>query len=148
MGKKGGTKEQNYGGSRKTTWKSLQGKGANQPAEFSLRKSPTRPSPPHGTFSLWSSTVSVAILVPLHSARPPPAASASASASASGSSRLGTDSHGRPIAVAFTPASYHQLFPLVNSWSRPHSSRRLSPPLSKAGTWRRAGSAHPEGRKW
>ena len=96
----------------------------------------------HGTFSLWSSTVSVAILLPLHSARPPPAASTS------GSSRLGAYSHCRPIVGALTAASYYQRSPLVYSWRRPHSSKRLSPPLSKGGTWRRAGSAPSERRKW
>lgn len=144
MGKNGSTKK-NHGGS----WKKVE-----KPARRTRRK---RHKPPgrirspekcksalssfHGTFSLWSSTVSAAILLPLHSTRPPPTASASRN------SRLGADNQERPITDTLTTTSYHQLFPLVNSWRPSHSSRQLSPPLSQSWAGRGAGSVPSERRK-
>lgn len=95
----------------------------------------------HGTFSLWSSTVSAAILLPLYSTRSPPAASASRS------SRLGAHNQDQPITATLTSTSYHSLFPLVNSWCPSHYFRQLSPPLSKGRAGSGAGSAPSERRK-
>ena len=97
--------------------------------------------PVHSTFRLWSSTVSAAILLPLYSTRSPPAASASRS------SRLGAGNQGQPITATLTSTSYHSLFPLANSWRPSQSFKQLSPPLSKGGAGRGAGSAPSERRK-
>lgn len=94
----------------------------------------------HSTFSLCSSTVSAAILLPLHSARPPLAASASSS------SRPGADNQGQPITATLTITSYHQLFPLVNS-CRPLTPPASFPHLSQGGAGRGAGSAPSKRRK-